>query len=287
MGDFDFVEYRLSFKQSLNLPISASSELYPVLYSDWLYKVFESGWQRLFSEEFPYKDIKISSGFPFYKEDSQVLFYLPEKHEYVSVVRDLLAGGEIKFGLSCWRFFTRPRAQFNKNNDRRDKRFSTVELHFKENAGIWFGARFNDFASREKLESVIRLVGDEGIGGGRSVGYGAFELSDIKEISVYKEEHAAILALSRFKVQKKLLAEDLFHEIRPMTVALKSSETGKKQNFPIFGEGSVLNVKSNINYLDIGEFIGENSKKAKDYSKRAVFLFAMPVPAKTCNLQSN
>ncbi|MCD4656243.1 MAG: hypothetical protein K8S87_01750 [Planctomycetes bacterium] len=287
MSDYDFIEYRLRFKQSLNLPISASSELYPVLYSDWLYKVFESGWKRLFSEDFPYNDIRISSGFPYGKKDSQVLFYSTEKLEYVSVVRDLLATGEMQNGKKCWRFFSRPRAEFNKETARREKRFSTVEIYFKKSAGIWFGARITDSAIQKKFESVIRFIGEEGIGGGRSVGYGAFELANIEEISIYKEEHSMMLALSRFKVPETSITEELFTEIRPMTVGLKSTKTGKKQNYTLFGEGSLMNVSEKIDYLNTGEYIGEDSKKAKDYSKRAAFLFAMPVPAKMCNSQTN
>ncbi len=280
MSDYDFIEYKLSFKQSLNLPISSSNEIYPVLYSDWLYKVFESGWKRLFSEDFPYNDIRITSGFPYCKDYSHVLFYIPEKLEYLSVARDALAAGEIILGSNCWRFFSRPRAEFNKDTARREKRFTTVEIYFKKNSGIWFGSRFTNSTSQKKFESVIRFIGDEGIGGGRSVGYGGFVLSSIEEISVYKEEHSLMLSLSRFKIPESSISEDLFCEIRPMTIGLKSTKTGKKINFLVFGEGSLMNVSDKVDYLYAGEFIGEDSKKAKDYSNRAALLFAMPVPAK-------
>ena len=287
MAEFDFIEYRLNFRKALNLPLSASNEMYPILYSDWLYKVFESGWQRLFGEDFPYSSIKISSGFPFYKEDSHILAYLPDKQDFVSVVRDAFSAGDLKFGLTSWRFYNRPRAQFNKLSGRREKRYSTIELHFKENAGIWFGARTSDKDVRSKLESVIKFVGEEGIGSGRSAGYGSFELAEINEISVYKEADSVAVSMSRFMTQDELSTENLFAEIRPMNVALRASAKDGKKLYPIFGEGTVLNFKENVNFTEFGKFIGDDAENDKPGEKRAAFLFALPVPAKMYKLQSN
>lgn len=47
---------------------------------------------------------------------------------------------------------------------------------FNEGCGLWLGVDYRDEAHRTRLESLLRHLGDRGIGGERSNGYGAYEL---------------------------------------------------------------------------------------------------------------
>ncbi|MFQ6614344.1 MAG: type III-A CRISPR-associated RAMP protein Csm4, partial [Fidelibacterota bacterium] len=50
--------------------------------------------------------------------------------------------------------------------------FYFTRLFFAPNAGLFFLARFKDDSWRKKFTAALRLLGDEGLGGDRSVGHG-------------------------------------------------------------------------------------------------------------------
>ncbi|MBM3738077.1 MAG: hypothetical protein FJW39_20030 [Acidobacteria bacterium] len=62
----------------------------------------------------------------------------------------------------------------------------TACLEFADGAGLWFAAECEDDMWGDRLESAIRLLGDSGIGGERSLGWGHFEVLEAKRGSLEK-----------------------------------------------------------------------------------------------------
>ncbi len=56
----------------------------------------------------------------------------------------------------------------------------TACLEFEENAGLWCVADCADDHWADRVESAMRLLGDSGIGGERSLGWGHFELASVR-----------------------------------------------------------------------------------------------------------
>jgi CRISPR-associated protein Csm4 len=59
--------------------------------------------------------------------------------------------------------------------------FSTTGWRFKEGSGLYFLARVKEQSMRIKLELCMRMLGESGLGGERSVGYGCFAY-DVTEV---------------------------------------------------------------------------------------------------------
>jgi len=59
--------------------------------------------------------------------------------------------------------------------------FYYSRLFFADDAGLFFLATFPGETWKSKFISVLRLLGDEGIGGDRSIGHGLFEVAEMME----------------------------------------------------------------------------------------------------------
>jgi CRISPR type III-A-associated RAMP protein Csm4 len=53
-------------------------------------------------------------------------------------------------------------------------------LEFEDNAGLWCAAECADDGWADRLEGALRLLGDSGIGGKRSLGWGHFEIASVR-----------------------------------------------------------------------------------------------------------
>ena len=49
-------------------------------------------------------------------------------------------------------------------------------VKFSEGCGLWFDAKFEAEETQTRIETILRVLGDTGIGGERSAGYGIFDL---------------------------------------------------------------------------------------------------------------
>ena len=90
--------------------------------------------------------------------------------------KDILSCGVEPCAVTIMAMHERPRIAVNRIGDSVDEGafFYFAEYYFHEDAGLFFLAEFNNDAIREKFESVLRLLGDQGLGADRSVGKGAF-----------------------------------------------------------------------------------------------------------------
>ena len=112
-----------------------------------------------------------------------------------------------------------------------------------------FRAEFDSDETREKIETLLRVLGDNGIGGERNAGYGMFKFSNENTIDLPTAEAGnPFVTLSSICPKSSeqlsvLLNGDVAYAINPLTgwVSTTGSASRRKQ-VNMFTEGSVLNA---------------------------------------------
>jgi CRISPR-associated protein Csm4 len=118
-------------------------------------------------------------------------------------------------------------------------------------------ATFKDETVRKKFETVMRFLGDEGIGGDRNVGKGLFEVEIIEDFSIQQPQQAdSILNLSlyhptREEIDKHLLQQSSYDIInRKGWITAPGYRDLRKKSLHMFREGSIF---TNLNKSDYGD----------------------------------
>lgn len=124
--------------------------------------------------------------------------------------------------------------------------FYFTRIKFHRDAGLFFLAKFKNRDWERKFTTVLRLLGDTGVGGDRSVGHGLFEVDSINELNLKIPTNAThFLTLSLYhptpdEVQK--ITDDAFYQLteRKGWVFSGSSKPLRRQTVRMFREGSVF-----------------------------------------------
>jgi CRISPR-associated protein Csm4 len=302
------LKFHSSFHLDSGDAVDGPSELF--LRSDTLFSAICSAANKFYGnsvvENFLQANaIKISSAFPFYKYEfffpKPLNFYPNEIEEYELIkefkkikfiskdyIETLLRGNAIDKSLlnknfilnSCWR---------NKLNTDEDLIFKTNEnphivldrvtnqtqifykreVYFNKNAGLFFLADIhNDLLT--KFETVLRFLGDEGIGADRTIGKGLFEVEVIDNFSIAAaEKFDSFYALSLYSP-----TEEEFYKIEPeksfydfeMRKGWVSNNTLRRKSLRMFTEGSVLKFKEEIRPNGVIHKLLEKEKYPEDLS---------------------
>jgi CRISPR-associated protein Csm4 len=293
--------YKLKFHSSFHLDsgdaVDGPSELF--IRSDTLFSAICSAANKFYGdsvvETFLQPNlIKISSAFPFYKDEfffPKPLNFYPdeiEKNEELNLfdkyeltkkfkkvkfiskdfLEILLQGKSIDKSFfnknfilnTCWR--NKPNADedlsFKANENphivldrvtNQTQIFYKTEVYFSKNAGLFFLADINNDVLM-KFETVLRFLGDEGIGADRTIGKGLFEVEVIDNFSIAAtEKFDSFYALSLYSPTKeefyKIEPEKSFYdfEVRKGWI---SNNTLRRKSLRMFTEGSVLKFKEEI-----------------------------------------
>lgn len=118
---------------------------------------------------------------------------------------------------------------------------------FSEGCGFLFLIRYLDEAWRDKLATVVRVLGDTGIGGDRTVGYGLFE-PVLEQVSLRMPEEAphfatlSLLSPCREDIQKGLLDGDVAYNlvVRDGWIFSPDARAYRRRSVRMFGEGSIF-----------------------------------------------
>ncbi len=125
-------------------------------------------------------------------------------------------------------------------------------IHFKKDAGLFGLVHVRDDAWKSILESAFIMLGDLGLGGERTYGFGTFEFSGFETppASWCKEEGtqkryvllSSYYPNSKEKPQiKDIFAAWNFFETRGYIVSGRNTTTLKRKRLRMFSEGSVVN----------------------------------------------
>ena len=152
-----------------------------------------------------------------------------------------------KCSRTVWTTDKRPRVTL-------DRQSSTSEIwhlggvKFHENCGLWFAAKFDAEETQMQIETILRVLGDTGIGGERSAGYGIFDLhSEPAEIESERETDrfvtlSPICPRDADELDRLIQGNDVGYTLEERSGWIGSAEGNglRRQQVWMFAEGSVL-----------------------------------------------
>ena len=155
--------------------------------------------------------------------------------------------GDDKCPPTVWTTDKRPRVTL-------DRQSSTSEIwhlggvKFHENCGLWFAAKFDAEETQTQIETILRVLGDTGIGGERSAGYGIFDLHSEPTESESERETDRFVTLSPIcprdadELDRLIQGNDVGYTLEERSGWIGSAEGNglRRQQVWMFAEGSVL-----------------------------------------------
>jgi len=128
--------------------------------------------------------------------------------------------------------------------------FHFTRIQFYKDAGLFFLAKFQNDEWEKKFTAVLRLLGDTGIGGDRSVGHGLFQVKLIDDIDICTpKEPSHFLTLSLYHptvAEAKNINMEASYQIveRKGWIFSGNSKPLRRQAVRMFREGSVFPGKA-------------------------------------------
>lgn len=149
--------------------------------------------------------------------------------------------------LKLWTISTRPRVTIDRQTNE-SSIWHVETVQFSKKCGLWFAAKYDSDATKHKIETLLRVLGDCGIGGERSAGYGQFEFTTAELEIPTAEERDQFVTLSpicpKSSTQlQQLLTDDVAYTLSPCIgwVSVPGSDDRRKL-INMFTEGSVLHA---------------------------------------------
>ena len=224
----------------------------------------------LFPKPFHYSPIKDE------ERESSILLKKSKRLEYVSqsVFQDIVSGkspefdgsqlmnGEKVWGssaernqlkgligddLTIWTTNTRPRVTLGSRNSGSDI-WHVETVQFNTSCGLWFAAQFDSDDTKQKIETVLRVLGDTGIGGERNAGYGIFDFTETTVEIPTVEAGDQFVTLSPVcpkssEELEQLLTGDIAYTLNPFSGWVSATGTAaRRKQVNMFAEGSVLHT---------------------------------------------
>lgn len=279
------LKFHSSFHLDSGTAVDGPSELF--IKSDTLFSAICSAANKFYGPEVVEAFLQpgavvISSAFPFLKDElffPKPLSYYPKIDDYEMIkelkkikfiskdyLEQILQGNEVDsshikrdFILNgCW---------INKKVEEGDLIFKTnenphivldrisnstqifykTEVYFTKEAGLFFLANVKE-ELLQKFETVLRFLGDEGMGADRTIGKGLFEVEEIKNFSLAASKTSnSFYLLSLYSPSESefnsILAKESFYdfEVRKGWV---SNNTLRRKLLRMFTEGSIIKFSS-------------------------------------------
>ena len=148
---------------------------------------------------------------------------------------------------TAWQTDKRPRVTL-------DRQSSTSEIwhlkvvKFEEGCGLWLDVKFEAKEIQTQIETILRVLGDTGIGGERSAGYGTFNLHSEPAESDSERETDRFVTLSPIcprdadELDRLIQGNNVGYTLEERSGWIGSSEGSglRRQQVWMFAEGSVL-----------------------------------------------
>lgn len=167
------------------------------------------------------------------------------------------------------------------------------EIIFSENCGLFFLVKFIDEKIKDKFETILRLLGDEGIGGDKSSGKGCFKVNVVENFSIKiptVSEYFITLSLfypAEDEIQNGLLQNSTYELItRTGWIHSISATSLRRKALRMFIEGSVFkNIKKDGIYGEIKNVFNKNDTLGLLHNVyRYGISFAIPIKRKENNV---
>ena len=186
---------------------------------------------------------------------------------------DLITGGKIwisrqekarlktknKDEMRVWETATRPRVTIG-GQSAGSEIWHVESVTFNTDCGLWFIVRFDSETTQQKIETLLRVLGDSGIGGERNAGYGVFEITQ-KRVDFEMSTPAAgdafvtlspICPKSPNQLEHLLSGDNIAYDLHTSTGWVnRAGNAASRKAVNRFVEGSVLHT----NEPQIGCFV--------------------------------
>ncbi len=145
-----------------------------------------------------------------------------------------------------WETSTRPRVTIGEQNAGSEI-WHVQTVQFNKGCGLWFAAKFDSDETKRKIETLLRVLGDNGIGGERNAGYGQFKFNPAELDLPTVEDSDQFVTLSPIcpkcpEQLEHLIDGVIAYNLTPLTGWVGSHGTYKRRKqINMFVEGSVLN----------------------------------------------
>ncbi|WP_026487326.1 type III-A CRISPR-associated RAMP protein Csm4 [Caldanaerobius polysaccharolyticus] len=183
--------------------------------------------------------------------------YVPLDYSYKQAKSEVYIKGPIMITKNYDRIFSideRPRVTLDRI-EHSSEIYYLSSCTFGENVGLWFYLDVYDTGIEKEIQAAIRLLGDEGLGGERTYGFGLFCVDFCEEKDNFDLESDQYLLLSLF-----LPSED--DDLKDGLISYELTERGgyvyspfssnlKKKKVRMFLEGSVFKKKYNGKIADV------------------------------------
>lgn len=149
--------------------------------------------------------------------------------------------------VNVWETDTRPRVTIGAQNAGSEI-WHVETVQFNINCGLWFAAQFDADETKHKIETLLRVLGDTGIGGERNAGYGIFDFTEATLEIPEAEAGNQFVTLSPIcpnssEQLAQLLTGNIAYTLNPLTGWVSSTGTAsRRKQVNMFAEGSVLNT---------------------------------------------
>ena len=152
-----------------------------------------------------------------------------------------------KENINIWETDTRPRVTIGAQNAGSEI-WHLQTVQFNKKCGLWFAADFDNDETKHKIETLLRVLGDTGIGGERNAGYGTFDFDPfIIEIPDARGSNqfmtlSPVCPKSADQLEH-LLKGDVAYTLTPSSGWVSAPGTvAQRQQVNMFAEGSVLDT---------------------------------------------
>jgi len=154
-----------------------------------------------------------------------------------------------------WHIESKPRIAVDRGGNHAAKGliFNFSRVHYHPDGGLFFLARFNDEASRNRFDSVLALLGDNGLGSDRSNGHGHFTFSN-KPMPVLKTNKPVCLSL--LNPSDEDMGQDWLHDAAYDLVRRGGwigGSSWRKQSIRMFTEGSSFSQRLQGRMVKVGD----------------------------------
>ena len=156
--------------------------------------------------------------------------------------------GDDKCSPTVWTTDKRPRVTLDRQSSASEI-WHLGGVKFHEGCGLWFDAKFDTEETQTQVETILRVLGDTGIGGERSAGYGLFDFHRQLVEPQSEEEMDRFVTLSPIcprdadELDRLIQGGDIGYTLEERSGWIGSIEGNglRRQQIWLFGEGSVLN----------------------------------------------
>ena len=200
-----------------------------------------------FVSESIFEDI-ISGKPPKFSEDNLInggaVWVSPQERERLQKIESLKTPNADD--LTIWKTDTRPRVTLG-SRSAGSEIWHVESVTFNTDCGLWFAAKFNTTdATQQQIQTLLRVLGDTGIGGERNAGYGMFGFTKPRKKMPTVGTADRFITLSRMcpkssEQLQKLLTGDVAYNLISLSGRMPhpGGDTRRKQ-ITLFTEGSVL-----------------------------------------------